>query len=96
MDKFEQAMQQMAKMSQQETAKMIESNKKICICPGCPTYNKCAEQHKELLYCALSKSPSCITKEVACICPSCPMTEQIGLTHKFFCSRGTEREQRGM
>ena len=60
MDKFERMMQQMAKMSQQEMTKMMESNKKICICP------------------------------------TCPMTEQIGLTHKFFCTRGTEKEQRGM
>jgi hypothetical protein len=96
MDKFEQAMQQMTKMSQQEITSMIEANKKLCICPECPTYTDCARKQKELLYCAVGKSPSCITEEVACICPTCPITEQLGLTHMYFCTKGTEREQRGM
>lgn len=96
MDKFEQAMQHMAKMSQQEITNMIESNKKLCICPECPTYNNCARKQNELLYCIVGKSPSCITKQVECICPTCPITEQLGLTRTFFCMKGTEKEQRGM
>jgi hypothetical protein len=96
MDKFEQAMQQMTKMSQQEITSMIEANKKLCICPECPTYNDCARKLKELLYCALGKSPSCITEEVACVCPTCPVTEQLGLKHMYFCTKGTERTQRRM
>ena len=31
--------QQMAKMTEKEKMKMIEDNKKLCICEGCPTYN---------------------------------------------------------
>lgn len=96
MDKFEKAMQMMAKMSGNERMKMIETNKKLCICEGCPSYNECAGEKKELLYCALGKSPKCITKEVSCICPDCPMTEQMGLKYDYFCTRGSEKEQRGM
>ena len=96
MDKFEQAMQQMAQLTKEERMKMIESKKKLCTCGGCPTYNDCARENKELLYCALGKSPTCITEENGCICPGCPLTEQMGLKHEFFCTRGSEREQRGM
>ncbi len=96
MDKFEQAMEMMAKMSEGEMMKMIADKKKLCICEGCPSYNDCAKEKKELLYCALGKSPDCIIEEVACICPDCPVTEQMGLKHEYFCTRGSEREQRGM
>ncbi|MGD8505818.1 MAG: DUF2769 domain-containing protein [Candidatus Bathyarchaeota archaeon] len=96
MDRFEQAMQQMKQMTEEDRMKIIESKKKLCICSGCPTYNKCASENKELLYCALGKSPLCITEENNCICPTCPLTEQMGLNHQYFCTRGPEREQRGM
>jgi hypothetical protein len=36
MDRFEQAMQQMAQMTQEDRMKMIESKKKLCICDGRP------------------------------------------------------------
>jgi hypothetical protein len=95
-DKFEQVMQMMEKMSEKERMKAIEANKKLCICEGCPTYNDCAREKKELLYCALGESPKCITEEVDCICPDCPITEKLGLKHDYFCTRGSEKEQRGM
>ena len=96
MDKFEQIMQQMAEITEEDRMKMIESRKMLCICGGCPTYTDCARENKELLFCALGKSPTCITDEVGCICPECPLTEQMGLKHQFFCTRGSEKEQRGM
>jgi len=96
MDKFEQAMQQMAQMTQEDMIKMVESKKKLCICDGCPTYNDCARENKELLYCALGKSQMCVTEESDCICPDCPLTEQMGLRNQFFCTRDSEKEQRGM
>jgi hypothetical protein len=95
-DKFEQAMQQMSKMDEKDRIKKIENLKKLCICEGCPTYNECAGEENELLYCVLGKSPKCITKEVTCICPDCPITEQMGLENQFFCTRGAEKEQREM
>ena len=96
MDKFEEMMQMMSQMAEEERMKMIEANKSLCTCPDCPTYNECAQEKGELFYCALGKSPTCITKELGCICPSCPITEKMGLTNEYFCIKGTEREQRGM
>jgi hypothetical protein len=96
MGKYEQMMQMIAKMSEEEKMKAIEGKKKMCTCPDCPSYNDCAKDNNELLYCALGKSPSCITKESGCICPSCPVTDQMGLTRDYFCTRGNEKEQRGM
>ena len=96
MDKFEQIMQEMANLATEERMKMIESKKELCICGDCPSYNDCASEANELLYCALGKSPSCITDEISCTCPDCPVTDQMGLKYEFFCTRGAEREQRGM
>ena len=96
MDKFEQFAQQMSQMNEQDRKKVIEEKKNLCICGSCPTYNDCAKNNNELLYCSLNKSPTCITKELGCICPSCPITEQMGLVKEFFCTRGSEIEQRGI
>lgn len=94
MNKFEQMMQQMSKLSEKDRGKKIDDLKKLCICEGCPTYNECAGNENELLYCVLGKSPNCIVKEVTCLCPDCPITEQLGLKNQFFCTRGSERDQR--
>jgi hypothetical protein len=96
LDKFEEMMQMMSKMTEEEKKKNTEANKALCICPDCPSYNDCAKKNDEIYYCGFGRSPSCITKEVGCICPACPITEKLGLTKQFFCTRGTEREQRGM
>lgn len=96
MDKFGQVMQQMRQMTEEDRMKMTESRKMLWICGGCPTYTDCARENKELLFCALGKSPKCITEESECTCPECPLTEQMGLKHQLFCTRGSEKEQRGM
>ena len=94
-DKFENMMQMMSKMTQEERMKAIEANKALCVCPTCPTYNICAKENDESFYCALGGSTICITKESGCICPACPITEKMGLTNDYFCTRGTESQQRG-
>ena len=96
MDKFEKMMQMMSNMTEEERKKTINKNKKLCICPDCPSYNECAKEKGELFYCAVGKSVSCITKESGCICPACPITETMGLTKDYFCIKGTESQQRRM
>ena len=96
LDKFEKMMQMMSDMPDDERMKTIEENKKLCICPDCPTYNECAQEKGERFYCGLGESQTCITKEHGCICPSCPITEKLGLTKNYFCTRGTESQQRGI
>jgi hypothetical protein len=96
MDKFEETMQMMSRMTEEERKKATKSDKALCVCPNCPTYNECAQEKGELLYCRLGKSPACITEELGCICPSCPVVEKMGLKNEYFCTKGTEKEQRGM
>jgi hypothetical protein len=92
-DKFE---KMMSNITEEERKKVIKENKALCICPNCPSYNECAQKKGEALYCILGKSPTCITKESGCICPACPVTENMGLTKDYFCTRGSESQQRGM
>lgn len=95
LDKFEETMQRISKMTEKERMKTTEDNKALCICPDCPTYNECAKKNGEVYYCVLGRSSICITEEVGCICPACPITENMGLANMYFCINGTEREQRG-
>jgi hypothetical protein len=76
LDKFEETMQMMSKMTEKERMKAVEDNKGLCICPDCPTYNECAQKKGEVFYCGLGRSPACVTKEEGCICPACPITEK--------------------
>ena len=96
MDKFVEAMQMMAKMTNEEKMNAIGANKALCICGGCPSYNECAKEKGEMLYCSLGASPSCITEATVCICAGCPVTPKMGLKYQYFCTKGSEKEQRGM
>ncbi len=96
MDKFVEAMQMMAKMTDEEKMKAIGANKALCICGGCPSYNDCAKESGELLYCSLGASPNCIKEAPVCICSGCPVTSKMGLKNLNFCIKGSEKDQRGM
>jgi hypothetical protein len=94
MDMFDTQMQALAKMSKEDQAKTISELMGMCICPSCPTYNACAKNAKEGLYCALGKSFMCISEEKGCNCPTCPVKSKMGLKYKSFCTRGQEQAQR--
>ena len=94
MDKFEETAKMMAKMPPAEMMKAIEMKKEMCTCPKCPTYTNCAKNAKELLFCNAGKSFMCISDEKGCICPTCPVAMEMGLKHKFFCTKGSEKAQR--
>jgi hypothetical protein len=96
LDKYEEEMEKMSKMTEKERMKAVEETRAQCICPECPTYNECAKEKNQLYYCGIGESPTCIIKEQGCICPACTVTEKMGYTNQFFCTRGTEKEQRGM
>jgi hypothetical protein len=96
MEKFDKIIEQILNMNDEEKLKMLEDKKRICICSGCPTYNDCAQKTNELIFCILGKSSGCITEEMGCICPSCPIVDEIELKNEFFCTRGSEKEQRIM
>jgi hypothetical protein len=94
MDTFDMMQKKMKEMAPEEMKKQIESLKAMCTCPGCPSYNTCAKNAKESLFCAMGKSFMCISEEKGCICPTCPVAKTLGLKNKFFCNRGAEKAQR--
>jgi hypothetical protein len=94
MDTFQQHMEAMKKMPAKERESAVADLKSRCTCPGCPSFNDCAKNAKELLFCATGKSFMCITEERGCICPTCPVANDLGLKYQFFCTRGSEKAQR--
>lgn len=61
-----------------------------CACPQCPSYNDCAREKGELLFCILGMSNACIREDRHCTCPSCPLYGELGLSGKDFCMKGSE------
>ena len=90
-DKFEQAMSDMATLS--ETEMKMHELEQMCICRLCPTYNFCVKEKGELLFWAKGKT-GCIGVPKGCDLSGCPVKDDLGLKHKFYCIKGTEREQR--
>jgi hypothetical protein len=96
MDKFEEKMNELNELSDKEKNNTTEEMKNDCVCPICPTYNECAKEADEKLFCVLGKSEKCIQKERGCMCPTCPFGQKygIGVKYNFYCVRNTEIEQR--
>jgi hypothetical protein len=91
MGKFEGMMQKMQNMSNGERKQMMDKNRALCLCSGCPTYFDCMRETMEALFCLTDKSTCTITKK-ACICPTCPVTPLMGLSHGYDCASGSEKE----
>lgn len=81
---------QMTPEQMEEKKKMVLS---MCTCRGCPSYVDCQE---DIGYCfpGIGKS-KCIKDEKGCICADCPVTTKMGLKHGYYCTRGSEMEQKG-
>ena len=92
MDKWEEMMKKFMALPESERKKQLEQSKKMCICKTCPSYRGTGEN--EVLFCGIGKS-SAITKEMGCSCGLCPVVGHMGLTRLYYCTRGSEREQRG-
>lgn len=95
MDSFEKMSQSLESKDPAAKEQEIDRLKGQCICPDCPTYNKCAGDKHELLYCFLGKSPECIKDEMGCICPDCPVAAEAELVNLYYCTIGSEKEMRG-
>ncbi|MFQ5815025.1 MAG: DUF2769 domain-containing protein [Candidatus Hydrothermarchaeaceae archaeon] len=93
MPTYEEIMEQMAGMSEEEIRAATEESKKICAeyCGVCPSYKGTGET--ELLFCATGKSGK-ITKEKGCLCGSCPVqTQRMNLRWDYYCTKGSGGEQ---
>ena len=96
MDKFEEKLNELEQMSDEDKNQTMEELKGECICSLCPTYNSCAENADELLFCITGKSESCIKDDMGCICPSCPIALEygIGVVFNLYCINDSELKQR--
>ena len=94
MDRFEQAMVNMAKMSPREGKMALEAVRGKCICGQCPTYTAAAGAAGEGFFCGTGKSFGHITTEVNCMCGKCANKADLGLKYGFFCMRGSEKALR--
>ena len=94
MDKFEAAMQNMAKVSPQEGLKALQGLMEKCICGQCPTYTAAARSAGESFFCGTGRSFGHVTTEVNCVCGKCPVKAELGIKYGFFCRRGSEKALR--
>lgn len=75
-----------------EFEKKLAAVQKMCICKNCPTYVK---KEEALAFChPLVGKSKIIEKEKGCICGSCPAYKKMNLTKGYYCTRGSEMEQK--
>lgn len=75
-----------------EMEKSKEALQGACLCPSCPSWVSCGEKAG---FCIPSVGKSrCIKKENGCLCPACPVAEKMKLEHDYYCTRGSEKEQK--
>jgi hypothetical protein len=94
MDAFEQWLNMSWEKNAKEHKQLTHEKRAVCTCPACPSYNRCARENHELLYCIAGKSMLCILEDKGCTCRKCPVTEELGLTYHDFCLKSGEAAQR--
>lgn len=78
-------------MSHKRVQKQEEMVLSLCICQECPSWVECGEKGG---YCFGTIGEStCITEEKGCICSDCPVTNKSGLEFRYYCTRGSAKEQ---
>ena len=96
MDEFENLTEELSQLGDEDYVKNIKELGADCVCPICPSYNDCAKDKQENVFCITGMSDGCITMEMGCLCPTCPLAQkyEIGVKYNFYCHRGTETEQK--
>jgi hypothetical protein len=95
MDQFEDVSRRMAAMSPEQQRKAIAEAQAFCACPRCQSYGLGSKEAAELLFCVHGRSAH-ICGDQACACPKCSARNMMGIRHEHFCTRGNEKEQRGI
>ncbi len=67
------------------------SNQVKCFCPNCPTFNACAKEKNERLYCAVGKT-ACDFKMKGCLCGACTVHAENNLQSGYYCLKGSADE----
>ncbi|HPD09735.1 MAG TPA: DUF2769 domain-containing protein [Methanoregulaceae archaeon] len=94
MDTFEGKMKELLPVRKEERWSAYDRAKGACICPSCPSYSICAQGNGEVLFCILGMSFRCIREDRGCTCPQCTVYQELGLSGKDFCMKGSEKDQR--
>ncbi len=81
----------MTDISPEEMGKRKKMVLELCICRNCPSWKDCGEQGG-FCFQTIGRS-ACINEEKGCICGGCPVTDKMGLTHIYYCMKGSEKEQ---
>ena len=67
-----------------------KKNLEGCICQKCPSYNKCAREKEEKLFCAEGIGKShCDFSMLGCLCADCPVYKEHGLEYGYYCIHGS-------
>lgn len=92
MAKFEEMMEKIGNMSDEERQEKIQEIKDICdkYCGNCPSYLGTGET--ELGFCVTGKAEN-INEEKGCLCGDCPVTDMMGLEWGYYCTRGSAKQQ---
>jgi hypothetical protein len=77
-------------MPERSFDKWVFSEMDLCQCPDCTTFNECAKNSGERLYCVVTRSPFCIEKKKGCLCLDCPVAQELGFEKTYHCLNGAE------
>ncbi len=94
-DKWAEIQRMYAKMEVDEQMDVMRENCELCRCTDCPSYNICARDKGERVFCIISGS-GCISDLKGCICGDCEVAQRMGMTTSRYCAEGTEAARRGL
>ncbi len=94
-DKWAEIQRMYAKMDIEEQEDVMRENCDLCRCVDCPSYNICARDKGEKVFCILSGS-GCISDLKVCVCEDCEVAQRMGMTDSRYCVEGTETARRGL
>lgn len=67
-----------------------KENLSKCNCPNCPSYNQCAREKFESLYCSSDVDRSdCNFKMAGCVCGVCSVHRENDLDSGYYCMKSS-------
>lgn len=69
----------------------IDENADRCLCPGCPTHNRCMNNNEERLFCSQGKT-ECELEKRGCLCGTCPVEREYELYDFYYCANGAAKK----
>lgn len=63
----------------------------MCLCPGCPTYQK--SRFSNNVFCAKGKAKESVVR-AGCLCPNCEVFTKYALDQMYYCAIGKSADLR--